>query len=499
MNNDKRNKNNIINENIQDEYNTSNDKENSNFINSYEITEDNIAIQDNYYKKLLQIFLICIISSKILSVLLCKKEDVINYITQVKFKDNNTNKAKSKSEINIIVDNNNENKFLAFLNSKIINIKTSPHDFVTNGNIYWKNKTKINITKINKEITSYINMTPSFNNSEELYKRENPKVSLIIPCYNQANFVKKVYASIEKQSLKDIEIIFVDDLSQDNSSEVIKELIEKDQRVLYVKNIINQGVFHSRNNGVLKAKGEYILCVDIDDYLLNDILIKSYETAKTFNLDILHFYVMAGNLKDNIFWKVLKYKSGIMRNDDVQNVFFYGTTRNIWDKFVKREVFLKSIDFMNEKFRSERYTVFSDDAAVFGLFKMAKSYGFLEEVGYFYNWDVPQSETHNYNKPKYINSIFRSCFTIMEYFFEQTEDNKIEKKAGYLFFVHKVYKICKKNIDHLTEGFDYIIKILDLYLNCKFYSKLQKIKLQDFKSEVNKRIENITNIIKTIR
>ena len=354
MNNDKRNKNDIINEKIQDEHNISNDKEQTTFINSYEIIEDNIAIQDNYYKKLLQIFLICIIASKILSVLLCKNEDVINNIAQKIFIDNNTNKKKSLSPINIIVDNNNENKFLAFLNNKKINIKTSPYDIETSGNIYWKNITKINITKINEEITSYINMTPSFNNSKELYKRENPKVSLIIPCYNQANFVKKVYVSIEKQSLKDIEIIFVDDLSQDNSSEVIKELMEKDQRVVYVKNEINQGVFHSRNNGVLKAKGEYILSIDIDDYLLNDILIKSYETAKTFNLDILHFYVMAGNLKNNIFWNVLKFKSGIMRNEDVQNVFFYGTTRNIWDKLVKREVFLKSIYFMNEKFRSER-------------------------------------------------------------------------------------------------------------------------------------------------
>ena len=149
---------------------------------------------------------------------------------------------------------------------------------------------------------------------------------------------------------------------------------------------------------------------------------------------------MAGNLKDNIFWNVLKYKSGIMRNDDVQKVFFNGTTRNTWDKLVKREVFLKSIYFMNEKFRSERYIVFNDDTAIFGLFKVAKSYGFLEDVGYFYNWDVPHSETQEYNNAKYINSIFKSCFTTMEYLFVQTEDNEMEKIAGYLFFLIKYIK-----------------------------------------------------------
>ena len=460
MNKKKRDKTQTINEenNI-----TSNNMENTNFINPNEIGENRISIGDYYYKKFLQIFLICIIISKILFAILFKNEGIINNSLEKKLIKN-----KKKGELNVIVDYNNENKYFVFLNNELINkVRTDPSKFTTNGKLFWKNKTEINKTKINEEITSYINMTPSFNNREELYKRENPKVSLIIPCYNQAKFIKKIYPSIEKQSLKDIEIIFVDDLSKDNSSEVIKELAEKDKRVIYVKNEINQGVFHSRNNGVLKAKGEYVLCVDIDDYLLNDILIKSYETAKTFNLDILQFYVMAGNLRDNVFWNVLKYRSGIMRNDYVQDIFFYGTTRNTWDKFVKREIFLKSIDFMDEKFRTERYTVFNDDTATFGLFKVAKSYGFLEDIGYFYNWDNAGSETHKYNDPSYINSIFKSCFTIMEYYYEQTENNRKEKSAGYSFFAYKTYKICKKNIDLLTEGFDYILKILDLYLNCE--------------------------------
>ena len=87
--------------------------------------------------------------------------------------------------------------------SDIINIPEYKPDYVTNEKIYWKNKSELNFTKINEEIYSYINITPSFKNREELYKRENPKVSLIIPVYNQERFVKKIYGCIEKQSLKD--------------------------------------------------------------------------------------------------------------------------------------------------------------------------------------------------------------------------------------------------------------------------------------------------------
>ena len=442
--------------NIQEEYTNSNDIENIKLLKISSNKETNIDIQDTYYKKIFQICIFCIIFIKISFIIFYKINNISN------------------------------------LKNEIINIQMDPYNYITNEKIFWKNNTEVNITKANEEITSYINMKPSFNNRKELYKRNNPKVSLIIPCYNQEKFIQKIYTTIETQSLKDIEIIFVDDLSKDNSSKIIKELMEIDKRIVYIKNDINKGVFHSRNNGILHAKGEYILCVDIDDFLLNDILIKSYETAKTYNLDILQFYVMAGNLRENIFWKVLKYKSGIMRYNNVSKVFFFGTTRNTWDKFVKREVFIKSIEFMNEKFRSERYTVFNDDTAIFGLFKVAKSYGFLEEIGYFYNWDVSGSETHNYKNSNYTNSIFKSCFTIMEYFFEQTENNIIEKNAAISFFL-KSKEICRNSIDYLTEGFDYIIKVLNLLINCKYYSEKRKKELLNFKILVNKRMENFTS------
>ena len=379
------------------------------------------------------------------------------------------------------------------------NIKEYYAQLITSEKLLWKNNTEVNLTKISEEIGRYQKMRPTFNNKEELYKRENPKISLIMTVHNQEKFIEKIYTCIEQQSLKDIEMIFVDDFSTDNSSQYIKELMKIDKRIVYIKNEENKGAFYSRNKGVLNAKGEYILLVDIDDYLLNDILFKSYETAKLYNLDIVRFYVIVGDFKKNVFWKVLKYKNGIIRNNhQVKKVFFKGTTRNTWDKLIKREVYIKSIEFMNEKFKSDKYVVFNDDVAIFGLFNVANSYGFLEEVGYIYNWAVPNSTTHIYEDIKYTNDIFKSCFTIMEYFYEQTQNNTLEKRAGYAFFEKKAYNICIKAMQYLTKGFDYIIKILDLYLNSEYYIDSQKKNLQTFKDEVIKQMStknnNITNI-----
>ena len=455
-----------------EEYSIINDIENSKFVNTNELVGKN-ENQNNYYKKLFQICLISIIIIKIIILLsyLNKKEVISNYL-------------QSKNQENL------KSKFIEKVDP---NIKEYKPNFITFNKLLWGNNSQTNLTKMNEEISSYANMTPKFNNREELYSRENPKVSLIIPIYNQEKYIKRMYVTIEKQNLKDIEIIFVDDLSNDNSSKIINELMEIDKRIVYIKNEENKGVFHSRNYGILNAKGEYILCLDVDDYLLNDILIKSYVTAKVYNLDILQFFVMAGDFKNNILWSVLKYKSGIMRNDDVKKIFFFGTTRNIWDKFVKREVYIKSIEFMGQKYRSDRYIVFNDDVAIFGLFKVAKSYGFLEEVGYIYNWAIPNSETHSYKDPKHINKIFKSCFTIMEYFYEQTENNRAEKRAGFIFFSFKVYKICLESIKYLTEGFDYILKILDLYLNSEYCNESNKQKLNEFKNKVIEHSQQFKN------
>ena len=180
--------------------------------------------------------------------------------------------------------------------------------FPTENKLYWKNQTNLEIEKLRNDIRKIQTLDISLNNNFRFYRSTNPKISLIITIYNQDHYIKMIYASIQQQELKDIEIIFIDDASIDNSPFVIKDLMKLDKRISYIKNNINKKQFYSINLGVLYSKGEYILSIDPDDLLLNNILIKAYKTSKYYNLDILQFYMLSGmNL-----WKKVKYKNGII-------------------------------------------------------------------------------------------------------------------------------------------------------------------------------------------
>ena len=115
-----------------------------------------------------------------------------------------------------------------------------------------------------------------------------PKISVIIPIYNSKNYLNDCLKSIINQTLKEIEIICINDGSTDNSLELINEIIGKDNRVKII-NQTNQGTSEARNVGVKYAKGEFLFFIDSDDYLENNSLFELYYKANKYNLDILFF------------------------------------------------------------------------------------------------------------------------------------------------------------------------------------------------------------------
>ena len=359
--------------------------------------------------------------------------------------------------------------------------------------IYYKGEKKLNLKEIQNQIKNYKKLKIFFNERRDFIKRKFSKISLIITVYNQAHFIKYIYSSINQQDLKDIEILFVDDASSDKSSKIIKNLMKKDKRIIYIKNKLNKNAFYSRNIGVLFSKGEYILIIDPDDLLLNNILIKSYEISDYFNLDILQYFSIRGSYEKNKIWLNNKYKSGILNSRKVKEVFYYSVSRTLWDKLIKREIFIKGINYMKKEFQNEIYFVHSDDTIFWGIINSANSYGFLEQIGYFYNLDNPSSIIHNYFNFNFLNIIFHSLFATMKYYYFQTENNKIEKNlVAYKFFNAKVYKPYLNLTNELTDGYEYIIDVLNIYINCTLFNETQKKKLIIFKNSII--INNFKNI-----
>ena len=124
---------------------------------------------------------------------------------------------------------------------------------------------------------------------KKFQKRNNPKISAIAPVYNREVFLIRFLRSVQYQNFQDIEIIFVDDHSSDNSIKIIEEHKNDDERIILLKNKKNKGTFVNRNLGVLYAKGKYLIIPDPDDILNHNILNICYKYAEKYNYEIIRF------------------------------------------------------------------------------------------------------------------------------------------------------------------------------------------------------------------
>lgn len=114
------------------------------------------------------------------------------------------------------------------------------------------------------------------------------KVSVIIPVYNAERFLEKCLDSIINQTLKEIEIICIDDCSTDNSLSILERYSHKDSRIIVLKNEINKGSGGARNIGINIAKGEYIAFIDSDDFIDSKYLELLYYTGNKFDADLIN-------------------------------------------------------------------------------------------------------------------------------------------------------------------------------------------------------------------
>ena len=111
------------------------------------------------------------------------------------------------------------------------------------------------------------------------------KISIIIPVYNAEKYLRKCLDSVINQTLKEIEIICINDGSTDLSLSILKKYATCDNRIKII-NQENQGVAIARNNGLKYATGEYIGYVDSDDYVSSIFFELLYNNAKKYNADI---------------------------------------------------------------------------------------------------------------------------------------------------------------------------------------------------------------------
>lgn len=177
---------------------------------------------------------------------------------------------------------------------------------------------------------------------------QHPKVSVIIPVYNTEPYLRECLESVINQTLREIEIICVDDGSTDGSLAILREYEKKDRRIrVLVQPNLYAGA--ARNNGLKYATGEYLSFLDADDFFELNMLEVAYEQAKQQNAEIIvfrcdlfddekHSYtvrkdsIREENLPDNAPFASTEVKKDLFRT-------FVGWT---WDKLFLRDFILEN-------------------------------------------------------------------------------------------------------------------------------------------------------------
>lgn len=209
-------------------------------------------------------------------------------------------------------------------------------------------------------------------------KTENrPELSVIIPVYNNAPFLEECLDSVVNHPLKNLEIIVVDDGSTDNSRDIIKKYLEKDQRIqLHCQK--NSGAAFARNRGIELSRGHYLAFLDSDDFWFqNDTLEKMLAFASENSLNICGGNMMSyenGRLLPSSDKKMSFEKDGIFNYKTLQHDYGY------W-RFIYNTDFIKTnrLSFPN-------YRRFQDPPFFVAAMLAAGNFGAIAED--FYAWRV---------------------------------------------------------------------------------------------------------------
>lgn len=243
-----------------------------------------------------------------------------------------------------------------------------------------------------------------------------PKISIIVPVYNVERYVDRCLKSLINQTLQDIEIIIVNDGSQDKSEEIIEKYVRENQNKIKYYEKPNGGLSSARNYGLEFAKGEYIAFLDSDDYVESNMYEEMYNLAKKENADMVECdYIWEWEFGKKIFDKRREYKT---KEDMMKKPRVIA-----WNKIYKRELINKY------KIRFPEDLIYEDLDFFLKLLPHLNKISYINK--YFVHYIQREDSITNKQTEK-IENIFKILDNIFDYYKEQNIYYKYEKELKYM-------------------------------------------------------------------
>ena len=310
-----------------------------------------------------------------------------------------------------------------------------------------------------------------------------PIISVIIPVYNANKTIKAVIRSIQNQNMNNYEIILVNDLSTDNSLEIIKKKKKEDKRIKIINNQKNMGTLYSRCVGVLSSKGKYIFSLDNDDmYFVDDIFEKISALADIENFDIVEFQTVFSKKYDALISEMkdggfVVHRHNLILHQPRLALFpiqrKYRFERNdfqIWSKCINSKLYKNAVNLMGEKRYSKYVTWAEDTSMVFVIFSIAQSFKYVKKYGLFHIETTSCGSFSMNNQAKTFGEIF-----LTDIIFDFTRNNTNKNYAAY-----QAIDSTKRSFVNVTdneENKNYFMIVLKKILKSEYITEINKQKV----------------------
>ena len=317
---------------------------------------------------------------------------------------------------------------------------------------------------------------------------KKPKISIIIPVYNDEKYLEECLNSVINQSFNDFECICVDDCSIDKSAEIIESFIQKDKRIKYIKHETNQGVSNSRYTGLLQAKADWIAFVDHDDVISPKYLEFLYEEVDDEN-DVDAVCCKNEDLSNNLCFDENKIKGKRTYNckDEIVNRK-YAENSNIlciWAKIIKKEILL---NLGVREYKNIYPKTWFEDLYVMSYYYIeCKNITVIDNVLYGYRVNMESLSHTIIDEEYYVNRVECDLMLIDKYLqqkmyekaFELYEGNLLAYMKAIYFLKEKAKNIekCSYMINNFNKAYDKnksLHKRMNIYtrINTRFFRSL---------------------------
>lgn len=277
------------------------------------------------------------------------------------------------------------------------------------------------------------------------------KVSVIIPVFNVEKYLNQCLDSVCAQTLKDIEIICINDGSTDNSYNLLCEYAKLDSRIIIV-NQNNKGVSSARNAGVKLAKGEFLCFIDSDDYVDSDYLEKLYQSAVTNNCEIAcSGFIKVSGIRKSVKKEISKVAvlKNISEKIEIEQIPKHNY---IWNKIFLRQ------SFINNNFKFAECRFFEDIEIVIKILNTMGDMVTVPDVYYYYRKN-PDSIVHRQNikkKQDYYWAISEFQKYINENNIEIENNSFLGKRYIIKFWGFTILKIYQKEFKICIKLFGFV-------------------------------------------